>query len=99
MTDAHDAKSRHETYRRTREAFERMKVDEQASFLVEATASILARGVEQIGRTIADGLDDLFRGAQSTASAPHRDRGPGPAEPETSQQRRPRSRRSAPSEQ
>jgi len=99
MTDAHDAKSRHETYRHTREAFDRMKVDEQASFLVEATASVLARGVEQVGRAVADGLDELFRGAQSTASASRRERGPGPAEPETSQQRRPRNGRSGTREQ
>lgn len=99
MTNANDSDAQHNTYRRTRDAFDRMNVDEQASFLIEATASVLARGVEHVGRTVASGLDDLFCEAQSSSSASPRERGPGPAEPETSQQRRPRGGRSGPSAQ
>jgi hypothetical protein len=67
--------------------------------LVEATASVLARGVEQVGQAVADGLDDLFHRARPSPSASSRERGPGPAEPETSQQRRPRGGRPGTNEQ
>ena len=90
MADAHDSSTKHDEYRRTRDAFDRMNVEEQASFLVEATASMLARGVEEVGRTLADGLDDLFRARGKTSSSSEKGKkGPGPAEPETAQQRRP----------
>jgi hypothetical protein len=95
MATTHDADTDHNTYRRTRDAFNEMNVEEQASFLVEATASMLARGVEEAGRAVAEGLDDLFRSktnrskTKSTASPRRGKQGPGPAEPETAQQRRP----------
>jgi len=81
-----------ERYRKTQDDFEAMEFEEQASFLVEATASTLARGLERAGRMLADGLDDAFRqatrGARSSGpDAPH---GPGAAEPETSQRQAPK---------
>jgi hypothetical protein len=95
MEKSRDKESSRDEYRRTRETFKKMNVEEQATFLVEATASVLARGMEEVGRVVADGLSDLFRpkdrqrrrAAHPHGPGPH---GPGPAEPETAQQRRPR---------
>lgn len=90
MADTQDSDSTRDTYRRTRDTFNEMKLEEQATFLVEATASMLARGVEEVGRIVADGLSDVFR-ARSHHSTEGKDSAhrPGPAEPETAQQRRP----------
>lgn len=81
-------KEREENYRRARDTFNHMEPEDQATFLVEATASLLARGVKEAGRVMAEGLDELFRPAR-TSSRPGSS-GPGPAEPETAQQRAPR---------
>jgi len=91
MADAqHSRKKRDDEYRRTRDTFNEMTLEDQATFLVEATTSMLARGIEEAGRVMAEGLDDLFR--HKTAHKRHSEdaKGPGPAEPETAQQRRPR---------
>lgn len=91
MTDAHRArKKRDEGYRRTRDTFDDLPLEDQATFLVEATASLLAHGLEEAGRAVADGLDDLFRTSKSHEQEADSTTGPGPAEPETAQQRRPR---------
>lgn len=92
MEDARQTHTRRdEDYRRTRDTFNEMKLEDQATFLVEATASLLARGIEETGRAVADGIDELFRPkARRTSRDAPGARGPGPAEPETSQQRRPR---------
>lgn len=61
-------------YRRVREAFDDLRVEDQAVFLAEAAVGVLARGVEQAGRAVADALDDLMRPRpqepQSTATDP-----------------------------
>ncbi len=78
-----------ETYNQARDEFDRMDLEDQATFWVEATASLVARGVQEAGRSIACELDHFFAGARRRAE--HRDTGgPGPAEPETAQQRAPR---------
>lgn len=92
MAPSRDDPSSEDTYRRTRDTFDQMNAEEQVTFLVEATASMVARGVEQAGRALAAGLEDVFRSTAPGASRPHRrgkTHGPGPAEPETAQQRRP----------
>ncbi|RMH63809.1 MAG: hypothetical protein D6685_07300 [Bacteroidetes bacterium] len=55
--------SRREHVNRVREAFEHLGVEDRVLFLVEATASTLARGVEQAGRALAEELDRCFGGA------------------------------------
>jgi hypothetical protein len=85
---ADEQKSR---YDETRRNFDELNVEEQASFLVEATASTLARGVLQVGETLADGLEDVLRRARKQSSPGASGTRPGPAEPETSQRRAPRS--------
>jgi hypothetical protein len=91
MEKSRDKESPRDEYRRARETFNKMNVEEQATFLVEATASVLARGMEEVGRVVADGLSDMFqpKGQRQRHDAAH-PHGPGPAEPETAQQRRPR---------
>ena len=92
MADSHRSrKKRDDEYRRTRDSFSDMPIEDQATFLVEATASLLARGVEEVGRVVADGVDDLFQGSSRRKQrSSGKGSGPGPAEPETAQQRRPR---------
>lgn len=81
--------ARREEYDQTRKGFDQLNLEDQATFWVEATASLLARGVQEAGRSIAREMDHFFGGRQR----PHRSEdagGPGPAEPETAQQRAPR---------
>jgi hypothetical protein len=82
-----EQKSRYDEARRT---FDELNVEEQASFLVEATASTLARGVLQVGETLAEGLEDVLRQARKRSSPGSTGKRPGPAEPETSQRQAPR---------
>ncbi|NBB73225.1 MAG: hypothetical protein GVY35_06025 [Bacteroidetes bacterium] len=90
MADSNGKTSSHDEYRRTRDTFNKMNVEQQATFLVEATASMVARGVEEAGRAVADGLSDVFGARKQAKRRSEPRRGPGPAEPETAQQRRPR---------
>lgn len=78
-------------YEQTRRRFDELDVEAQSRFLVEAAASTLARGVVQAGEALAEGLEDaLHRARQHGPSAAGGPR-PGAAEPETAQQRQPRS--------
>lgn len=91
MADARESrKKRDEDYQRTRDTFNDMKLEDQATFLVEATATLLARGIEEAGRVMADGIDEIFRPRTARKQRSSASEGPGPAEPETAQQRRPR---------
>ena len=86
-----ERRRRRSRYERTKHDFSELNTEEQASFLIEATASVLAQGLEEAGRRVAEELESLFR--RSGRSSP-RDRGkdarPGAAEPETSQRTAPR---------
>lgn len=91
----HDPDARRR-YDRTRDSFEELPLQEQALFLVEATASAVARGAARASRVLADELDDFFQGAsrrQRRGKDPRRDDArpdrPGPAEPPTGEQRAP----------
>lgn len=80
----------HDRYKEARSRFEELDVEERASFLVEATASTLARGLEEAGQALAGGLQEFARQARtssagSQASSDH----PGAAEPETAQRQTP----------
>lgn len=85
MSDPNDPR-----YDQARRRFDELDVEEQACFLVEATATTLARGVQQAGERLATGLEDVLRQAKRRTSS-HRRGGPGAAEPETAQRRTPRS--------
>lgn len=77
-----------ESYDRMRRDFEELDVDKQAQFLIEASASTLARGVEQIGQVLADGLGDVMHRADRSSGG--HTSGPGAAEPETAQRQAPK---------
>lgn len=89
MEKGRSKESSHNEYRRVRDTFNKMNVEEQATFLVEATASMLARGVEEAGRVVADSVNDIFRPKTRREHRSSDGPGPGPAEPETAQQRCP----------
>lgn len=48
-------------FREARHAFDQLDVEDKAVFLVEATLSTVARGIEEVGRVLADELDTLFQ--------------------------------------
>lgn len=86
--------SKDSRYDETRRQFDDLAPEEQARFLLEATAATLADGIEHVGRTLAEGLQDTLRQARRrTRETPSA--GPGAAEPETSQRQRPRNGASA----
>lgn len=77
-----------DSYEQLRRAFDELDVEKRARFLIEASASTLAAGLEQVGHVLADGLEDVMRqGPRSSASSGAG--GPGPAEPETTQRQAP----------
>ena len=47
-------------YRRAREVFDELDIEDRAVFLLEATVTTFARGIEQAGRAVARELDNLF---------------------------------------
>jgi len=74
-------------YDRVRRDFEELEIEKQARFLIEASASTLARGLEEVGSLLADGLEDVLRRERGSRTRP--ESGPGPAEPETAQRQAP----------
>lgn len=76
-------------YTRTRRDFDSLSLEEQVSFLVNATASTLARGIETLGRELAHEVERAVQGHRHTPSGAEGG-SPGPAEPETSQRTAPR---------
>lgn len=77
-----------DSYERLRQAFDDLDVEKRARFLIEASASTLAAGLEQVGHVVADGLEDVMQqGPRSSDSSSGT--GPGPAEPETAQRQAP----------
>lgn len=64
---AQDAESQSEgPYRHTRKAFHGLPLEQQARFLVEATASTMARGLEAVARSVADEMEEAFHGPDPT---------------------------------
>jgi len=77
-----------DSYDQTRRDFEELEVEEQARFLIEASASTLAEGLERVGRILADELEEVM-GRPDRSSAASGETGPGAAEPETAQRQAP----------
>ena len=82
-----DSSSRYDD---TRRRFDDLNMEEQARFLVEATATTVARGLVQASKTVAEGLEDVIRDARKGRTQASEPGQPGPAEPEMAQQRSPR---------
>jgi hypothetical protein len=87
MTPDSDASSRYDD---TRRRYDELDMEEQARFLVEATATTVARGLVHAGKTVAEGLEEVIREARQTEARSGGAGEPGAAEPETAQQRSPR---------
>lgn len=58
-----------EAYNEARSAFDGLKIEEQAIFLVEAAVSMLAHGIEQIGAMMARQFDDEPTGSEENGTA------------------------------
>jgi hypothetical protein len=52
---------RKEQYKRVRTDFEDLEIEDKALFLLEATVSTVARGIEQIGRGFAEEFEKACR--------------------------------------
>jgi hypothetical protein len=77
---AQDADSESEgRYRHTREAFHELPLEQQARFLIEATASTMARGLEVVARSVADDMEEAFRSAEPTEEEAAEDEEPAHA--------------------
>jgi hypothetical protein len=77
-----------DSYDQVRHDFEDLEMETRARFLVEASASTLAKGIERAGHVLAEGLEDVIE--QEWGAEPHgAESGPGAAEPETAQQQAP----------
>ncbi len=87
----HESHKDKEAYEDTRRTFDDLPLEDKAVFLIEATASTLARGLQQAGHALAEEVDRAFSGERrkkreaSTADAS------GAAEPPTGERRAPRS--------
>ncbi len=77
-----------DSYDQVRHDFEDLEIEERARFLIEASASTLAEGVEQVGHVLAEGLEDVMRGEHRSGRRAE-GAGPGAAEPETAQRQAP----------
>lgn len=75
-------------YDRMRRDFEELEVEKQARFLIEASASTLADGLERVGHMLADELEDVMHPADPSSASSGEAR-PGAAEPETAQRQAP----------
>lgn len=53
--------TRSQQYERIRDDFEHLDAADKARFLIEATVTTMARGLEQAGRSLADELDEIFQ--------------------------------------
>ncbi len=60
-------KQRSKEYSRVRDTFDKLSLDEQASFLVEAVFSTVTRGIERASETMTEELNTLFEQAQRGA--------------------------------
>ena len=78
-----------DAYEQTRRRFDEMEGEQQAQFLIEASAAALARSIEQAGKMLAEGLHGVAR-RSSQSSCASQDTGPGAAEPETAQRQAPK---------
>lgn len=62
----HDAGTRAE-YRTARDAFEALPIQDRALFLLEATVTTLARGIESAGQAVAAEMERAFQQAEKAA--------------------------------
>lgn len=61
------SEERKEKYKRVRTEFEDLEIEDKALFVLEATISTVARGIEQFGRGFADEIEKTFQWAARRA--------------------------------
>jgi hypothetical protein len=57
--------SSHSSYGEARRAFDDLKVEEKARFMLEAVFSTVADGIDRVSEVISDSMDDAMRGCES----------------------------------
>lgn len=57
-----------DSYRRIRDDFDGLDLEHQATFLVDATVSLLAKGIETAGRALADEVDGFVERQRKKAA-------------------------------
>ena len=55
-----EQQTRSKQYERARSEFNNLKIEDKAVFLVESAVTTVARGIEEVGKMVADELDALF---------------------------------------
>ncbi len=59
-----------DSYSSARDAFDELKIEDKALFLIEATVSTIGRGLEDAGRALTHLFEDLVRGGHGEDTAP-----------------------------
>ena len=77
-SDSTSSDARDDSYRRVRDDFDGLDLEHQATFLVDATVSLLAKGIETAGRALADEVDEFVerqrkKAAKKEAARKHAD--------------------------
>lgn len=79
-----------DSYREARRRFDDLDVEQRARFLLEASVSTIAHGLEWAGQQLADSLDETVHQSKGGRSEAADEADPGPAQPETAQRQTPR---------
>ena len=67
-SDSTSSDARDDPYRRVRDDFDGLDLEHQATFLVDATVSLLAKGIEMAGRALADEVDGFVERQRKKAA-------------------------------
>lgn len=67
------AQERKERYRRVRSDFDDLDTEDKVLFLMEATVSTIARGVDEFGRAVSDELNKAFSRRAEKKERAHRE--------------------------
>lgn len=66
MEDTHHTRP---SYREARDAFDKLRIEDKAVFLLESAVHTVARGAEAAAHEVASALEDLFRKAEAAGEA------------------------------
>lgn len=77
-------------YKEARRQFDELDAEDRARFLLEASLSTIAKGLEWAGQELADSLEETIGNTYRRSSESTGRETPGAAEPETSQHQTPR---------
>ena len=90
-------KENNEQYRKAREEFNDLKIEEKAIFLVESAFSMLAHGIEAVGNVFSEQIDKVYESEEEAEEkAPPKKTTRRKAAPRKKTTKRTSSRRSTP---